>query len=253
MIMKTNRFLALAAFLSISGLAYGQFTGQIATNMSAGGADQGATAGAIATLLGPVSDASQKRTIDWEKFQGSPYTSMEYEPAELFYKDEKVGDVFYRYNALNEEIEIKESKTQQGIRGLNRDKNIYLKVQGNPMSFKTFIDKNDRTLNGYLTQLVDGENFDLYRRTHVKFTEGQKAANSFVKDTPSRFSQYEEYYIQKKGVDRIDELVPKKGQLYKLLPAEKRPEAKEFLKDNNLSVTSEEDLIRLMLYLDRHS
>jgi hypothetical protein len=122
---------------------------------------------------------------------------------------------------------------------------------GNPMSFKTFIDKNDRTLNGYLTQLVDGENIDLYKRTLVKFTEGQKAANSFVKDTPSRFSQFEEYYIQKNGVDRIDELLPKKSKIYKLTAPEKRPELKEFLKDNDLDVNDEEDLKRLILYIDR--
>ncbi len=245
------KYLTLTLSLLISGLVSGQYSGQIATNMSAGGAAQGGTAGAIATLLGPVNDAYQKRTIDWEKFQGSPYTEDEFLPAELFYRDEKVGTVFYRYNALNEEVEVKETKTQQGIRGLSRDKNIILKIKGNPMSFKTFIDKNDRTLNGYLTQLVDGDNIDLYKRTLVKFTEGQKAANSFVKDTPSRFSQFEEYYIQKKDVDRIDEFIPKKSKLAKLIPAEKRPELKDFIKDNNLDLGAEEDLKRLILYVDR--
>ena len=184
-----KQFFALTVFILVSGASFGQYTGQVATNMSAGGAAQGATSGQIATLLGPVNDAYQKRSIEWENFQGSPYTANEFQPAELFYRNEKVGSIFYRYNALNEEVEIKETKTQQGIRGLGRDKNIILKVGGNPMSFKTFIDKNDRTLNGYLTQLVAGENFDLYKRTLVKFTEGQKAQNSFVKATPSRFSQ----------------------------------------------------------------
>ena len=245
-------FLTLTALL-ISSLSFGQYSGQIATNMSSGGAAQGATAGSIAHVLGPISDANIKRNMDWEKFQGSPYTANDFQPAELFYKDEKVGAIFYRYNALNEEVEIKETKMQQGIRGLSRDKNIILKIDGNPMSFKTFIDKNDRTLNGYLTQLVDGENFDLYKRTHVKFTEGQKAANSFVKDSPSRFSQFEEYYVQKKGVDRIDEILPKKGHVYRLVPAEQRPEIKEFLKDNDLDVAEEEDLVRMILYLDRHA
>ena len=246
-----SKVFTFIAFLFIGGLAYGRYSGQIATNMSSGGAAQGATAGSIATLLGPVNDAYQKRTIDWEEFQGSPYTSDEFLPAELFYRDEKVGSIFYRYNALNEEVEIKETKTQQGIRGLGRDKNIILKIMGNPMSFKTFIDKNDRISSGYLTQLVDGENIDLYKRTLVKFTEGQKAANSFVKDTPSRFSQFEEYYIQKNGVDRIDELLPKKSKIYKLTAPEKRPELKEFLKDNDLDVNDEEDLKRLILYIDR--
>ncbi|MDM9631091.1 hypothetical protein [Robiginitalea aurantiaca] len=249
----TNKVLTLVFSVALTGFTYGQFSGQIQTNMAGGGADQAGTAGAIATLLGPVSDSSQKRTLEWESFAGSPYTADVYQPAELFYKDEKVGPVFYRYNALNEEIEIKETPTQEGLRGLSRDKNIILKVDGNPMRFMTFIDKDGKTLNGYLTQLVDGENFDLYKRTRVKFTEGSKAANSFVQATPSRFTQFEEYYIQKAGVDRIDELVPKKGKLYNQISQDQRASLKAFIKDNDLDLDSDKDLMSIILFMDRNS
>ena len=205
-------------------------------------------------LLGPISDASSKRTVNWEDFQGSPYTSNEFEPAELFYKNDKIGTIFYRHNALNEEIEIKESKNQQGIRGLNRDKNIIIEVDGKPMRFMTFIDKGGNTMNGYLTQLVKGDHYDLYKRVHVKFTEGQKSPNSFVKDIPSRFSQFTEYYIQKKGVDRIDELQQKNSKLFALAEtSEQKQLLKAFLKDNRLDVDNEQDLVRLIMFLDRNS
>ena len=248
-----NSFLTLALSVVISGVSYAQFSGQIQTNMTSGGAAQGATAGAIATLLGPVSDASQKRNLEWESFAGSPYTADVFKRAELFYKEEKMGPIYYRYNALNEEIEIKEDPAEQGIRGLSRDKNIILKVEGNPMRFMTFIDKQGKTLNGYLTQLVDGETYDLYKRIHVKFTEGSKAANSFVKDTPSRFSQFEEYYIQKKGVDRIDELEAKKGKLLNQMDDAQKSGLKTFIKDNNLDLDNDKDLMTIILYMDRNS
>ncbi len=253
--MKMNiKLSTLALFLMITGPSFAQFTGQVPTTMSSGGATQGNTAGAIATLLGPITDANSKRTVNWEEFQGSPYTSNEFQPGELFYKDEKIGDIFYRHNALNEEIEIKESKNQQGIRGLNRDKNIIIKVDGKPLRFATFIDKGGNTMNGYLTQLVSGENYDLYRRVHVKFTEGQKSPNSFVKAVPSRFSQFTEYYVQKKGVDRIDELQQKKSKLFSLAEnPEQKQLLKAFLKDNRLDVKNEEDLVRLVMFLDRNS
>lgn len=244
----------IVAFSFIAGTSFGQFSGQVATNMSSGGAAQGDTAGAIAMLLGPVSDANAKRTVNWEDFQGSPYTADEFQPAELFYKNDKIGTIFYRHNALNEEIEIKESKNQQGIRGLNRDKNISLQVEGKPMRFMTFIDKGGKTMNGYLTQLVDGEHYDLYKRVHVKFTEGAPAQNSFVKAIPSRFSQFTEYYVQKQGVDRVDELQQKNSKLYALAEnSEQKQLLKAFLKDNNLDVDNEEDLVRLIMFLDRNS
>jgi hypothetical protein len=109
-------------------------------------------------------------------------------------------------------------------------------------------------MNGYLTQLVDGDHYDLYRRTHVKFTEGSKAPNSFVKAVPSRFSQFTEYYVQKKGVDRIDELQQKNSKLYDLAAnTEQKKRLKDFLKDNGLDVDDEADLIRLVMFLDRNT
>lgn len=246
------RFLPLTVLL-ISGLAASaQTSGQIPTNLSGGGAAQGATAGAIASLLGPISDANEKRNINWEEFQGSPYVSDDFKPTQLFYKDEKMGNIFYRYNALNEEIEIKESLMQQGVRGLSRDKNIRIYRDGRPMSFQTFIDRKGNTLNGYLTQLYDGETYDLYRRTHVKYTEGSKAANSFVKATPSRFTHFEEYYLQKKGIDRIDEFLPKKSGLYQLEPS-KKESLKALFKEQKLDLDKEEDLIQILQHLDGQS
>ncbi len=244
----------LPAFLLIGSLSFGQFTGQVPTNLGSGGVGNYDAAGMLATILGPIQDAQNKTNVDWEQFQGSPYTSNEFQAADLYYKNDKVGPIFYRYNALNEEIEIKQSQAQQGIQGLNRDKNIVLKVDGKPMKFMTFIDKSGKTMNGYLTQLVDGDHYDLYRRVHVKFTEGSKAPNSFVKAVPSRFSQYTEYYVQKQGVDRIDELQQKNSKLYDLAAnSEQKQLLKGFLKDNGLDVDDEEDLVRLVMYLDRNT
>lgn len=248
----THKSFTLIVLMVVSGVCYGQFTGQIATNMSSGGAAQGEIAGAISTLLGPISDANTKRAVDWEKFQGSPYVSNEFQDSDLYYKNEKIGPVFYRYNALNEEIEVKESKLQQGVRGLSTDKYVILMIDGKAMSFKTFIDKNGNTLNGYLTMLVDGKDYDLFRRTLVKFTQGSPAPNSFVKATPSRFTQFTEYYVQKEGVNRIDELVQKNSKVYKLDPG-KKDAVKQYIKDYSLNLDQEEDMIKIVQFLNRES
>ena len=247
--MKKQLLFVTILFLS-AHLAFAQYAGQVATNMSSGGAAQGATAGAIATLLGPIKEANTKRTFNPEEFQGSPYTNNSFLPTRVFYKDEDMGPLYYRYNAFNGEIEVKESPAEEGIRALGRDKNIAILNGKYPMSFKTFIDRNNNTLNGYLTQLVDGEEFDLYRRIRVKYTEGQKAANSFVKAVPSRFSQFTEYYVQKKGVNRIDEFVGNNRSLYQLVGSQGKNDLKSFLKENDLNPKEEQDLIRIFQYLN---
>ena len=242
--------IALVFSLLLSGIASAQTSGQIPVYMSSGGAPQGSTAGMIGTLLGPVNEAMEKRSKEWEEFQGSPYVSNYFQKTEVYYKDEKVGDLYYRYNALNEEIEIKESPQNPGIRALGRDKSITLMVDNKPMSFKTFIDVKGNTMNGYLTHLVNGETYDLYKRIHVKFTEGSPAQNSFVKATPSRFSQFIEYYVQKKGVDRVDELTLKNRQLYKIAGPGEKDKIKTFLKDYDIDLNEEKDLIKTFEFLN---
>lgn len=243
--------LSLFSLLFIGSFANAQFSGQVATNMGGGGASQGGAAGAIAMLLGPINEASQKRSFNLDDFQGSPYTNNSFAPAQLYYKDENMGTIFYRYNALNEEVEVKQSIDEKGIRALGRDKNIVLVKSGDPMSFHTFVDKGGSTLNGYLTQLVEGENFDLYRRIRVKYTEGQKAQNSFVKAVPAKFSQFTEYFVQKKGVNRIDEIATKKGKILKIAGSENKDALKSYIKENDLDVKEEQDLIKVFEFLNQ--
>lgn len=239
-----------AILLLFIGSVHGQYTGQIASNLSQGGAATGSTA-AIANLLGPISDAISKRSFSTEEFQGSPYVSNNFQPTTLYYGDEKIVAIYYRYNALNEEIEIKEQNIEGiGIRALGRDKKINILNNGKHMSFMTFIDIKGRTLNGYLTQLAKGETYDLYKRIHVKYTAGSPAANSFVKAIPSRFSHYHEYYIQKASIDRIDEISLKNRQLLKLIKEDKNVELKAYIKKNKLDIKKEQDLIALINYLN---
>lgn len=241
--------LAITAIVSTTLQA--QYSGQVPTNM--GGASQNAAAGAaIANFLGPVNEAYQKRReIDLDKFQGSPYTSNTFAPTILKYNDEVVGNIYYRYNALNEEIEIKKTSSEdEPYKALVKDKEVSLLINAKPLSFKTFVTEKNETINGYLTLLQKGNTYDLYQRTLVKFTEGQPAQNSFVAAVPSRFTKFTEYYFQKDGVNRIDQIPQKNKKLLKLIDASKREDLKIFLKENNLNIKNEQDLAKVFDYLN---
>ncbi|MGF1558256.1 MAG: hypothetical protein ACFCUL_04135 [Flavobacteriaceae bacterium] len=169
----------------------------------------------------------------------------------MFYKDENMGTIFYRYNALNEEVEIKNNGLDsEAPKSLLRDKEISIIVDGRKMAFHTFITSKNKTINGYLTLLNLDNDYRLYKRIHVKFTEGKPAANSFVKAVPSRFSQYTEYYFQKDGVNRIDEIPLKNNSLLKLLDDDKRDQVKTYLKENNLNIKDEADLLKVFQFLN---
>ncbi|WP_091902476.1 hypothetical protein [Maribacter stanieri] len=247
--MKKILMFAITAIASTTLQA--QYSGQVPTNL--GGASQNAAAGAvISNFLGPVNEAYQKRReIDLDKFQGSPYTSNTFAPTVLKYNDEVVGSIYYRYNALNEEIEIKKTASEEeAYQALVKDKEISLLINSKPLSFKTFVTDKKATINGYLSLIEKGSQYDLYERTLVKFTEGQPAQNSFVAAVPSRFTKFTEFYFQKTGVNRIDQIPQKNNKLLKLVDDSKKEELKIFLKENNLNIKSKQDLIKVFEYLN---
>ena len=175
-----------------------------------------------------------------------------FSPTNLYYKDEKVGNIFYRYNALNEEIEIMKANVEgETIRSLARDKELNIRPNGKKMSFHTFVTSKNRTTNGYLTELVSGSEYDLFKRIHVKYTAATASQNSFVKAIPARFTKFTEFYMQKKGVSRMDEVLPKKGKLLKLIDASKKDATKQYLKENDLDLKDEADMIKVFEFLNK--
>lgn len=240
--------ITLTVLLTINSLS-AQYAGQVAS----GSSYNSASSALVSTVIGDMDDQydrlSKQTGID--DFAGSPYTDDNFVQAPIFYKEESMGTYYYRYNAYNEEIEIKKTNLpEEKITALTKDKAINVRAQGRPLSFATFIDKKGNTLNGYLTTVLDGETYDLYKRVNVKFTEGQKAQNSFVKAVPNRFTHFIEYYYQEKGVNRIDEVPLKTNQLSKLFKEPLKSEVKDYIKDNNLDAKEENDLIKIFEYLN---
>lgn len=245
-----KKTLTLLFFALIAYPMSAQYSGQVATNMSAGGANAGSTA-QIQGLLGPVSDALNKRSINYDEFKGSPYTNNEFQKTTLFYGEESLGPLFYRYNALNQEIEVKMENTEsEGIRGLGKDKKIAILIDGKKTSFKTFIDKDGKTINGYLTSLTLDGPVHVYKRHHIKYTEGKKAENSFVKAVPSKFTAYTEYYLEVEDQNRIDEVVLKNKKLLALVPEASRAKLQKYMKENKLNIKKEYDLIQAVRFIN---
>lgn len=248
--MRKLTFLFIVA-LGIATLN-AQTSGQMATYNSFS-ADGGVTDALLNYADGDLSEKHTESSVVNDQFiQGSPYISNSFSPTPLYYKNDVVGNVFYRYNALNEEVEIMKTNVEgETIRGLAKDKELNIRPNGKKMSFKTFITASDRTVNGYLTELVNGDNYDLYKRIHVKFSEARAPKNTFEKKVPARFTKYVEFYIQKEGINRIDQILPKKNKLVSLLDASTKEAAKQFIKENDLNLKNEADMVTLFQFLNK--
>jgi len=182
---------------------------------------------------------------------GSPYLTDNFIKSKVYFGEELVGDFYIRYNALNSEIEIKKTNLEEeNPKRLLADRDLRVKYGMRELRFTTYITKKDETKNGFLSIIEDGNNYTLYHRLAVKYSQGKAAANSMVNDIPSRYAHFVEYYYKKKGVDRIDQLLQKKGSLLKILDKELRQEVSTFLKENKIDLGNEEDLIKTFEYIN---
>ncbi|MEM8927852.1 MAG: hypothetical protein AAGC45_06595 [Bacteroidota bacterium] len=237
----------IIAFLVCSLLflgVYSQTSGQVATYTTG---VQALTDGLVLNAMGSISDKLDKLDYTDNSIEGSPYMSNSFAPGQLYYGDEAVGNIYYRHNAYNEEIEIKQTNSEvASILGLSKDKNIRLVVDGKSMSFKTIVDNNGNTKNAYLTLLVDG-NYKLYKHLEVTFKEAKRAENSFVKDSPAKFTQFTEYFLEKPDAKRIDQIDLNNKKLVECIGSN---ELKTFLKENKIKVKNENDLTKVIHFLN---
>ncbi|MDT0540551.1 MULTISPECIES: hypothetical protein [Croceitalea] len=241
---KTFGFLT-AALVAFSLNA--QTSGQVATYTTGVGAQ---TDGLYNYAMGAISDKLEKLSYEDSTIEGSPYKANTFMPTQLYYGDEAIGQVYYRYNAHNQEIETKQQNLdQEPIRALGRDKKIKLMVDGKPMSFKTFIDKSGNTQNGYLTLLRDGK-YKLYKRLNIVFKDAKKAPNSFVKGTPARFTPFTEYYLESEDGKRIDEIELNTKKFLNVVGSENRESVKQFIKENKIKLKDEQDVYAILTFLN---
>ncbi|MEX0275766.1 MAG: hypothetical protein AB3N16_15455 [Flavobacteriaceae bacterium] len=244
-----KKSIIFVAILLPVNFLWSQLSGQVNSTYVGGGGGNNAV---VSHLLGDIQSGNEKRQVDLGDIQGSAYTSDVFLAGKLFYNDSFESNVFYRYNAYMEEIEIKTMDIPGApVRALQKDKSIQLKtMDGKVIGFKTFIDKRGLTQNGYLTQLASGK-YTLYKRSDVKYTQPQKAQNSFVPATPARFTKFTEYYIEMDGRKRIDEIELKKNKLLKLVDETDSENLKLHIKQNNMKVKNEKDLLEILAFLNK--
>ncbi len=130
------------------------------------------------------------------------------------------------------------------------NEDVRVKYGQRELLFTTYINKKDETKNGYLSIISKGDEFTLYHRLAVKFSEGKAAANSMVMAIPSRYAHFVEYYYTKAGVDRIDQLTQKKGALLKILEKEMKEPVNNFIKENKIDLDNEEHLIKTFEFIN---
>jgi hypothetical protein len=184
---------------------------------------------------------------------GSAFETEEFKKGKVFYKEEDLGEFYYRYNIFSREIEVKETLLEEEEhKALIRDPNVVLTPSQGAKNYRflPFINENGENDEGYLITLFEGNSYTLYKFLEAKFSEAKPAANSMVNPKPSKFTHFTTYYY-KNGNGDILAFPNKKNKLLAQFKETESSILKNFIKEEKIDFKAEEDLIRLMAFLNQ--
>ncbi len=174
------------------------------------------------------------------------YANPNFLQGTIYQEDQLIkSDVPMRYNAYADEIEIKKNASDEGYSALIKSPDIFVKILNDIYVFVPYEGSNEK--GGYFNVLSDGKTYDLYKKTKAVFKEPQKAETSYQRDSPPSFPKTTTYYLVKDGT--FYEVPNSKSKMLKIMD-KKKAEIKTYMKQNNLDLDKEGDLIKVVSYFD---
>jgi hypothetical protein len=186
---------------------------------------------------------------DTDTYSGTPYNHPSYLPGNVYKDNELLAtEVALRYNAMADEMEIKESLTtpDEQAKVLTKSPDIFVKINSDIYVFVPY--KGGIEGGGYFHVLHEGSKYDLFKKPSKKFTPEKKASSSITRDTPANFSDRPVYYIVTKD-GKFYELPSTRSKKLKVF-AENKDLIKDYVKEMDLDINEENDLIKIIQYYD---
>ncbi|MAP81901.1 MAG: hypothetical protein CL526_12540 [Aequorivita sp.] len=182
----------------------------------------------------------------FEAIKDDAYANPNFLPGKIFQDDELLKDnVPMRYNAYADEIEIKQAATDESYGALIKSPDIFVKIATDIYVFIPFEGSIEK--GGYFNVLVEGENYNLYKKTKAEFKEPKVAETSYQRDTPPSFPTTVTYFLVKDG--KFLQIPNRKSRIMKMMDS-KKSEMKQFVKQHDIDLDDEKDLIKTIKYFD---
>lgn len=196
------------------------------------------------TVFNKINSPNAGKSLSYSDIQGSPYYGKGLNVATFSGSNETAPA---RYNSYNDEIEfMKDDKT-------------FVLPKDDKFSTITFSNTKDKLvrlntgddLSGYFFEIVSGSQYVLYKKVKTKFIDAVVAANSYATDRPAVFKTLEPIYYIKVPNDNFIKNPKNQKDIIQQVP-DKKEALTSFFKENKIKVDKEEDLKKLVLFLNKN-
>lgn len=187
---------------------------------------------------------------DTNSYTGTPYNNPSFLLGSI-YKEDKllVDNIAIRYNAIADEMEVKEtlSSSDDDAKVLTKSENIFVKIWEDIYVFVPY--QGGIEEGGYFEVMYEGNQVNFYKK-HIKdFDEAVKASSTLTRDVPARFTDEPEYYLVTKA-GKFYQFPNSRNKKLKVF-GEKEKVMKKWVKKNQLDLNEEKDLLRAVKYFEK--
>lgn len=154
-----------------------------------------------------------------------------------------------KYNAYTDKIEILNGSD---VRVLNPEKGVILASADSKKNYiyTDYINKKNETVVGYLNIISKNAKISLFKKEQIILVPASEAKSPYDIPKPAHYKKLEpEYFIQLNENNTIVPFPKKKKEIEKIVTG-KEKEITLFIKENKISLTNEEDMIKLTSFLN---
>lgn len=192
------------------------------------------------TFSNKINSEKAGRSLTYDEVVGSPYASVNFSLAKIAENYEKMP---VRYNSYADQIEFQKDGS---VMILPKDSKFSRIEITSPKQTLVNLDTNDE-LSGYFYEVVNGK-VALYKKVKTKFIDAVPASNTYSSDKPALFKVSDPiFYI------KTDNGFIKKPRNQKEIIAQfpdKKDALATFFKENKVKFDKEEDLKKLVVFLN---
>lgn len=189
-------------------------------------------------------DLGRASNTNSKNITGTQFFNETYLPSKVSgYENEIIS---LRYNAAQDEMEFQKGGQSYYI-PKTQNMTVTQLLNNKMYEYTDYTDKEDK-ISGYLVVINKEGQYFLYKREQIKYIPAKEAYNSYDRERPAEYRKVDDTYFIKIG-DTIENFPKNKKELLKKFP-NKSSEISDFLKKNKISFSVEDDLIKLVRFLN---
>jgi len=186
---------------------------------------------------------------DTESYQGTPYNHPSFLLGNI-YENKKLlaSNVALRYNAMADEIEVKESLATpiSKARPLPKSPDVFVKIVNDIFVFAPY--RGGIEGGGYFQVLYEGVKISVFKKLNKKFYPAKPAKTSITRDILAKFEDKPVYFLVSKN-GKFYELPNSRSKKLKVF-GKNQEIIKQFIAKNKLNLNNEEDLVQTIIYFN---